>query len=205
MWTLTKPDVCIQMNKTSRSRSVSLFASVFGIAVAVVWIPVATNVPAVLASQDSLDEKSVDSIPSVGQSSPRLLQSVAQCKQSVMLGIPMDGILSTINVKEGDRVRQGQILARMDSQIAKANVEMARIESERTGPIRRAEASLMSTSRKLEEICRVFLQGGASPNEQREACQDLPRCIYTYEQQMDVNICSRHLRDLTMIYPMTKG
>ncbi len=112
-----------------------------------------------------------------GSATPRFrkLRAVVQPERSVMLGVPLDGVLDTIEVREGDEVRAGQIVARMDSQIAEADLALARIEAERSGPIKRAESALKAANRRLEQIRGVFEQQGASTNEQLEAEETVER------------------------------
>lgn len=62
--------------------------------------------------------------------------------QMVDIGSPVVGLLSKVNVRRGDRVAKGQVLAELESRAEQATTELARFKSEMSGPTRTAESKI---------------------------------------------------------------
>jgi multidrug efflux pump subunit AcrA (membrane-fusion protein) len=53
----------------------------------------------------------------------------------VEVGSPVPGVLETVAVDRGEMVKEGQVLGRLQSDVEKANVELARARAEMEAPI----------------------------------------------------------------------
>lgn len=94
-----------------------------------------------------------------------MVPAVTAPMHEVTLTVPFDGLLDSIEVTEGQWVTKDTILARMDSRVAEAKLLTAKIESERTGPLDRAQATLAQIQYQLEQTRDMRTQDAASENE----------------------------------------
>lgn len=69
--------------------------------------------------------------------------------QMVELASPVTGLLERVNVKRGDRVGKGQVLASFESRAESAATELARFKSQQVGPTRMAESKIEFSQRKF--------------------------------------------------------
>lgn len=69
--------------------------------------------------------------------------------QMVDIGSPVIGLLSKVNVRRGDRVTKGQVLAELESHAEQATTELARFKSEMSGPTRTAETKIEFFKKKF--------------------------------------------------------
>ncbi|GHT92431.1 hypothetical protein AGMMS49545_09970 [Betaproteobacteria bacterium] len=69
--------------------------------------------------------------------------------QKVDLGSPVTGLLEQVLVKRADRVKKGQVLARLESRAETAQAELARFKSVQTGPIGAAESKIQFSRKKF--------------------------------------------------------
>ncbi len=88
---------------------------------------------------------------------------------TALLGAPIDGLLLNVAVEEGQRVRQGELIAVIDDRAAAATVAAARHTASLTAEIDRAtaERDLAKTQRDRTE--RALRAGGANEYELIEA------------------------------------
>ncbi len=121
------------------------------------WLPVL--LPALLAG---CQDRGASTPASMDEPPPQLL--VARGRVDVeggprALSLPADGVVSAVNVKEGDRVRKGQVLvtedgisARLDEDLAKAHLAQAdaqvRLWSPRLAAARQHAARLAEAARQ---------------------------------------------------------
>lgn len=98
----------------------------------------------------------------------RLRGLVMPAKQ-VSLNAPMDGILSEITVEEGDHVKAGQPVARMDDAIQKVVVLGARLRSEDDSEIRRQTLLLAENNIQLDRMKDLAKSGSAQEWEVRRS------------------------------------
>lgn len=73
---------------------------------------------------------------------PRLLEGVVQPSRVVHVGGAADGLLAEVLVEEGEVVDAGQVLARLDFRVQRAQTELARARTELAASLRAAEARL---------------------------------------------------------------
>ena len=69
--------------------------------------------------------------------------------QKVDLGSPVTGLLEQVLVKRGDRVKKGQVLARLESRVETAVAELARFKSVQTGSTDVAERKIQFSQKKF--------------------------------------------------------
>lgn len=70
--------------------------------------------------------------------------------QTAEVASPVTGLLDKVNVKRGDRVTKGQVVALLESRAEHAAVELARFKSEQLGPTQMAESKIEFTQRKFQ-------------------------------------------------------
>lgn len=69
--------------------------------------------------------------------------------QTVEVASPVTGLLDRVNVKRGDRVAKGQVVALLESRAEQAATELARFKSEQLGPTQMAEKKIEFSQRKF--------------------------------------------------------
>ncbi|HLF95976.1 MAG TPA: efflux RND transporter periplasmic adaptor subunit [Methylococcaceae bacterium] len=69
--------------------------------------------------------------------------------QTVELASPVTGLLERVDVKRGDFITKGQVLASLESRAEQAAAELARYKSEQVGPMRLAESKREFSKRKF--------------------------------------------------------
>lgn len=69
--------------------------------------------------------------------------------QTVEVASPVTGLLDRVNVKRGDRVAKGQIVALLESRAEQAAAELARFKSAQLGPTQMAESKIEFSQRKF--------------------------------------------------------
>jgi len=70
--------------------------------------------------------------------------------QSVEIRSPVVGLLETVAVHRGDKVRKGQVIAALEQRAERASTELSRYKSEMAGPVRATEVKLEFAKRKFE-------------------------------------------------------
>ncbi len=70
--------------------------------------------------------------------------------QAVEIGSPVGGLLDKVQVRRGDKVAKGQVVASLESRAEQAATELARLRSEAAGPTKTAETRLEFSRRKFE-------------------------------------------------------
>jgi RND family efflux transporter MFP subunit len=69
--------------------------------------------------------------------------------QTVEVGSPVGGLLEKVNVKRGDRVSRGQVVASLESRAEMAAMELAKFKSEALGPTETAKNKIEFSHRKF--------------------------------------------------------
>lgn len=82
--------------------------------------------------------------------------------QVVHIGSPVAGRLEEIPVDRGDRIEAGQVVARLDSDVERAAVRVAKARAERGGEIEFAEASLELGKKRLARATELFERASLS-------------------------------------------
>lgn len=103
------------------------------------------------------------------------LTAVVHPKREVVLTVPLDGVLKTVDVYEGQRVSVTDVVARMDCALIEADMEVARLDADREGPLLLAKAMLALAQDRFKLIEESRSKSGASVIELVEATGELKR------------------------------
>lgn len=93
--------------------------------------------------------------------------------QSVEISSPVVGLIDKVNVKRGDRVVRGQLLAQLESKAEQAAADLARFKSEQSGPVLMAERKIDFSRRKYQRRRDMADEKLMSPQERDDAEAEL--------------------------------
>ncbi len=93
--------------------------------------------------------------------------------QTVEVASPVTGLLDKVNVKRGDRVVKGQVVAVLESRAEQAATELARLKSEQLGPMLMAERKIEFSQRKFNRRRDMAADRLMSPQERDDAEAEL--------------------------------
>ena len=82
---------------------------------------------------------------------------------------PINGILDKVYVDDSDRVKKGQKLARLESSVQQAAVNVSKAKASRKDEISLKEIDLAFTKRKLTRIIELHNKNSISPSEKDRA------------------------------------
>ncbi len=86
----------------------------------------------------------------------------------VDLSTAVEGVLATVNVRKGDLVSQGDVVAVLESEVEDAIVEHAQVRVDSTSSIKAAEVTMARRRAKYERAVKLSSQKFASPDELNE-------------------------------------
>jgi RND family efflux transporter MFP subunit len=89
--------------------------------------------------------------------------------QAIEVGSPVAGLIDRVQVRRGDKVGKGQIIAMLESRAEQAAAELARFKSEAIGPTKTAEAKLKFSRRKFERRGEMAVEKLMSEQERDDA------------------------------------
>jgi RND family efflux transporter MFP subunit len=89
--------------------------------------------------------------------------------QTVDISSPVVGLLEKVNVRRGDKVRKGEIIATLESTAETASASLARYKSEMTAPTITAENKVDFSKRKFQRRQEMFEQNYMSAQDRDEA------------------------------------
>lgn len=89
--------------------------------------------------------------------------------QTVDISSPVVGLLDKVNVRRGDKVHKGQVIASLESTAETASAALARYKSEMTAPTETAKNKIEFAKRKFERRRDMHAQNFMSAQEQDEA------------------------------------
>jgi RND family efflux transporter MFP subunit len=137
---------------------------------------VANRLPVLLALLTS-----VASLPLVAASYPCLVEPHVV----VDLSTAVEGVLESVNVRKGDFVARGAVVARLESSVEQAMVEQAEARAGMQSTIRAREVSLARNSEKHERAVKLSSQKFVSPDELDElrSAVDLARLELEAERE----------------------
>lgn len=87
--------------------------------------------------------------------------------RQVVLVAPLEGILERVEVKEGDRVQNGQALLQMDDRLQQVVVESARLKAESRSELQRIEAARDEAQVNFDRVHEAYNAKAASESEFR--------------------------------------
>jgi RND family efflux transporter MFP subunit len=88
--------------------------------------------------------------------------------EQILLSAPVKGVVATVEVKRGDRVAKGQLVATLESSVEETTVALARARAEAKGELRATDARLAFERRRFEQQETLHGQGIASERERNE-------------------------------------
>jgi RND family efflux transporter MFP subunit len=89
--------------------------------------------------------------------------------QTVDISSPVVGLLEKVNVRRGDKIHKGQVIASLESTAETASAALARYKSEMTAPTETAKNKIEFAKRKFERRRDMHAQNYMSAQEQDEA------------------------------------
>lgn len=101
--------------------------------------------------------------------SSREFDCLIEPTQMVDIGSPVVGLLSKVNVRRGDRVSKGQVLAELESRAEQATTELARLKSEMSGPTRTAESKIEFFKKKYIRRKELYSENLVSEQDRDDA------------------------------------
>ena len=107
---------------------------------------------------------------------------VVEPERQIVVKSPISGIVERLNVREGDRVRSGQVLARIVPDIAQSNT-LSRLQSERVG----AHIAVDRARRDFARAEQLHKTGGVTQEEYEQKRTDLEQAqnqLKTAEDQI---------------------
>lgn len=81
----------------------------------------------------------------------------------------VDGVLAHVFVKEGERVKRGQLLAVLDQRIAQASLKVAQLECERLEQLDVMQSREQLAKARVDQLREMQQQGAASQQQSDEA------------------------------------
>ncbi|MGO1069155.1 efflux RND transporter periplasmic adaptor subunit [Lysobacter sp. CA199] len=93
--------------------------------------------------------------------------------QSVELGTPVGGVLERVEVRRGDRVRRGQLVASLDSRAERAAAELALYKSQLAAPAQLAQSKIDASRLKYDRRKGMVSEGLMASQEADNARAEL--------------------------------
>jgi RND family efflux transporter MFP subunit len=87
---------------------------------------------------------------------PDQLDCMIQPDMTVDLGSSLPGIIDTVDVDRGDIVTQGQIVAKLNSSVQRARVELAKAQAGFNGDVQAKQAALDFAERKQQRMGQLY-------------------------------------------------
>jgi multidrug efflux system membrane fusion protein len=97
------------------------------------------------------------------------VRGVTRPRDIAQLGPLSEGPVREVPVAEGDRVRAGQVLLRLDDQVQEARIALARTAAEAEGELRQAQAQAAEAGAHAARTAAAARAGGAMEWELRQA------------------------------------
>jgi RND family efflux transporter MFP subunit len=103
----------------------------------------------------------------------RTVVGITQPSEQRKLVFPAQGIVKEMLVKEGDEVKKGQLLAKLDDEADLKELSRLKIDAESVARIEAAEADLKAKTLKFERLKKAAASGAAGQGEVDEAEADM--------------------------------
>ena len=98
-----------------------------------------------------------------------VFECLIQPDELVHISSPINGVLDEVYVDDSDHVKKSQKLARLESSVQKAAVDVAKAKANRKDEIHLKETDLAFTKRKLDRIIELHNKHSVSPSEKDRA------------------------------------
>ena len=116
-----------------------------------------------------------------------LLGCVIEPDQAAEVGSPVVGVVASLHIERGARVKRGQVLARLRSNVERASVEVARVRTEADAELRAATANLDFLRQKRQRAEDLVAVNFVSKQALEQALADeslaVERLAQAHEQQ----------------------
>jgi RND family efflux transporter MFP subunit len=93
--------------------------------------------------------------------------------QSLEISSAVTGVVDKVLVKRGDRVRKGQVVFTLDSQVEAAAVELAKFKSQAVGAIKAAQSKIEFSQKKYERRKEMAVENLLPKQERDDAESEL--------------------------------
>ncbi|NIQ02613.1 MAG: efflux RND transporter periplasmic adaptor subunit [Nitrospinaceae bacterium] len=97
------------------------------------------------------------------------IDCVIEPHMTVELSSPVSGILEVVNVKRGDRVKKGQVLARLKSGVEEASLKLAKARADSLTDKKSQKVRYELSKRKLARIEKLYRKNMVPKSDQDEA------------------------------------
>ena len=97
---------------------------------------------------------------------------IVEARQYIEIRSPVEAIIESVNVRRGDVVTKGQVVATLHSGPERAALELAKSRARTQGEIKVAEARVAITGKKLRRAEELYAQNFISANARDEARAD---------------------------------
>jgi RND family efflux transporter MFP subunit len=109
----------------------------------------------------------------VGQARGETIDGFTEPFRTVHVATAETGLLEALQVKIGDVVAQGQLLASLDNDLQRAQLAIAQQQAAGRGRLKAAEAERAVNERRYEKLAQLNAKGHASPEETERAKANL--------------------------------
>jgi RND family efflux transporter MFP subunit len=115
----------------------------------------------------------------------RIAEGFTEPFQTVRVASPESGVLKTLSIREGQRVKTGQIIATLDSQVLAASLASAQQKLAARGKIKGAFAAEQSKLHQLTQMRSLYRKEHASDKEVKQAQLAYDLAAATLEEAND--------------------
>lgn len=143
---------------------------------AAAWMAVTMSMLAITAGMQSLGGMvSAAELRSVLERPENMsvYEGVTEPEHQILIAAIETGVLESIDVKVGDRVRAGQLIATLEDDLQVSAVEIATFQAKMTGERDAASAEAAMNQSRTEQLRTLFEKGMARPDELTRAETDL--------------------------------
>lgn len=97
--------------------------------------------------------------------------------RKITIAPPEAGVLESVAVKEGDKVKEGQVLASLENRVFRASLVVAKVRKAATGRLNSAVAIERLRREKLERLLPLLGKGNAQPYEVAQSRIELESAV----------------------------
>jgi len=109
------------------------------------------------------------------------MDCIIEPKSTIELGSSEEGILSEMLVVRGDRVKKGQLIARLDSKLERINAKLARYRANTDVSLRAARAEVEFRRKELNRLQLMFSKKAISEKDFDQAAIELRLAVLAVE------------------------
>src|ERR1700742_2305725 len=114
--------------------------------------------------------------------------------RTIKVGSPLVGLLSEVLVDRGDSVVRGQVVARLESTVEKATVDLSKAEAENTASLRQKEAQLALAQKAVDRAHALAQTQSVSRKQIDEAESDvLVQTLHVENEKRELELKSLEL------------